>query len=696
MSQSLIEKILNPSKEFTPIPFWFWNDALTDEEIIRQMKDFHEKGVDGVVLHPRIGMPESIPYLSDVFMHFVRTAVETAAELGMYIVLYDEAMYPSGSAHGLVVAENPAYASQGIILTDDPTAGKLIHTCGDGRHIVQINSGGRIRGIHFGEDDGQPGAPPAGDLLSQDAVDAFIRITHERYYEVVGEYFGSTVIGFFTDEPMMLGRGSRPGCLPWTWGFEEDFAAMGGDLEELEALFVGGQNASTRLYEEAIARRELEVYYQSLHRFCEEHGIALMGHPHRGDDIDCESCFHIPGQDVVWRVIGPERGGLTGEESAQGKCSSDAARVKGRRRNSNECFGVCVRDGIPWYFTGGDMKWYLDYLGVRGVNLFIPHAFYYSTRDARKDERPPDVGPNNIWWEHYATIAGYMKRLSSLMTDSDNEARVCVLCENRGMRVEEVKEFFQNQVEFNYLPYAELRADMVRDGKLYVGDHTYDYVYCDDRHLVNGVPSIGGVGDLPYRDLYTQTSAPDLRVTRIKKDGVRMAFLTNEGNEVIDTEAALDGETSLVAVDLWRGTHWRVPTRIEEGRTRFPLLLGARESLLLVLDDTREIDAPPPPEKHYAEVDFTLLTEDEERFVKTYVGTLTVKEGDYRPRWIRVEAEEMVECFVNGRFAGFSLWNPHEPELTDLLEAGDNEIILRVTGNAANRFTPHRIAYGLL
>ena len=155
MLNSLINEILHPGKEFTPIPFWFLNDHLTDEEIIRQLKEFRSKGVWGVFLHPRIGIPESIAYLSDDFMHYIRTAVETAAELGMYIVLYDEAMYPSGSAHGLVVKENPKYAAQAIIMTENGDEGKRIADCRNGKHIVQVNSEGTIRGIHFGEDDGE-------------------------------------------------------------------------------------------------------------------------------------------------------------------------------------------------------------------------------------------------------------------------------------------------------------------------------------------------------------------------------------------------------------------------------------------------------------------------------------------------------------------------------------------------------------
>ena len=322
MIKSIIEDLKNPDKEYTPIPFWFLNDELREDEIERQLRDFKDKGVFGVVLHPRIGLPESIPYLSDKFMYYIKFAVEVAKSLEMQIILYDEAMYPSGSAHGLVVKENPKYASQAIILTDDSTIGHVIARCKSGKYITQINSGGTIRGVHFGEDDGEKNAPKSADLLSREAVDTFIRLTHQRYYDVLGEHFGNTVIGFFTDEPSLLGRCARKGSFAWTWGFEDDFAARGGRLDELEGLFLGVTNDSVQLYRKMILERELDVYYGSLKRFCEEHGIALMGHPHYGDDIELESCFDVPGQDMVLRWIAPEKDPLSGPESAQGKHSN--------------------------------------------------------------------------------------------------------------------------------------------------------------------------------------------------------------------------------------------------------------------------------------------------------------------------------------------------------------------------------------
>ncbi len=68
MLDRLREEFLYPDSEFTPIPFWFWNDRLNKEEIVRQIHDFKDKGVDGFVIHPRIGIPEDIGYLSKEFL----------------------------------------------------------------------------------------------------------------------------------------------------------------------------------------------------------------------------------------------------------------------------------------------------------------------------------------------------------------------------------------------------------------------------------------------------------------------------------------------------------------------------------------------------------------------------------------------------------------------------------------------------
>lgn len=142
-----------------------------------------------MVLHPRVGVPESLCYLSDAFLDRIETIVSFAASHGMRVLLYDEGMYPSGSAHGMVVQENPAYAARGLCLRasgDAPEEGDktlariALVRSGEGfvpgsARVLEPGGGafgrrngmpagrrlyrGTIRGIHENEDDGQPTRP---------------------------------------------------------------------------------------------------------------------------------------------------------------------------------------------------------------------------------------------------------------------------------------------------------------------------------------------------------------------------------------------------------------------------------------------------------------------------------------------------------------------------------------------------------
>ncbi|GAE31713.1 hypothetical protein [Alkalihalobacillus hemicellulosilyticus] len=402
MKLDLHEAFQNPGHEFSPIPFWFWNDQLTNEEIKRQIHEMDEKGVNGFVLHPRIGIPKDIGYLTDAFMGYVKVAVQEAKKLGMSVILYDEAMYPSGSAKGMVVKRNPSFASRGLQVIELPCEVEKEHTIdlteedrliavfaaekvaenelepdsiqelepheqtvrfdapqGDGRWVIlafiETNSGGNIRGIHFGEDDGEEHAPPSADLLNPEAVKAYIDLTHERYYDALQDEFGQTVIAMFTDEPDIVGRNAKEGIKPWTGGSFAWYEQYGGKKSDLPALWydVGIETASIRKrYEQAVYQRLSTVYYEPLSRWCEEHGIALTGHPAESDDIGLLDHFQIPGQDVVWRWVAPEDNkGITGRHSTAGKCSADAARHRGRRRNADEVLVFVARrwmGSFPW------------------------------------------------------------------------------------------------------------------------------------------------------------------------------------------------------------------------------------------------------------------------------------------------------------------------------------------------------------
>ena len=125
MSEKIKLEFYQPSAEFSPMPFWFWNDALDESEIIRQIHDYRSKGVMGFVIHPRVGIPDDLGYLDERFMGYVKLAVSEAARNEMKVILYDEGMYPSGSAHGEVVAGNPEFATGGLRMIEYSCSGVM-------------------------------------------------------------------------------------------------------------------------------------------------------------------------------------------------------------------------------------------------------------------------------------------------------------------------------------------------------------------------------------------------------------------------------------------------------------------------------------------------------------------------------------------------------------------------------------------
>lgn len=692
----LLQQLNVPSNEYTPIPFWFLNGNLDEKELQRQLEDFAAHGVYGVVLHPRMGLPKRIQYLEESFFYYIRVIVKKAAELGMKVVLYDEGMYPSGSACGKVVEGHPEFASEGIGLVKTQQPGDEILAQLEDAVLVVRKSGGTLRGIHWGEDDNEPFAPPSADILNPDAVERFISLTHEAYYEQLKPYFENTILGFFTDEPSILGRNSEQGLLPWTHHFAEEFTEAGGTLKNLAAMFSGEKNEDTRLYERMILEKESRNYYGRLSKWCEEHKIALMGHPHQSDDIEVQKYFHIPGQDLVLRWIAPETGGVTGMDSTMGKCSADAARLMGRRRNSNECFGACNKNDNPWQLSGGDVKWYLDWLAVRGVNMFIPHAYYYSIEGRRKDERPPDVGPHSIWWRYYEKWATYMKRLSFMMTDCKVYASTAVLCRNRDLKHEEVRLLFENQIGFQYIPESVWKDCRMDEKGFCCQEHHYQTVIGD----ISKFPEAKDMGiGKAVRDCVCVPPLPALRVIHFEKLGIECWFLVNEANKPLEAEVLLPTEKLIGAYDLWTGKSEKLETEKEKNGRSFRLKIPVRGNMLLFVCSKEEYELLPEPASDILQIQpqFIQIREDEDNVQKIYHAVLDVSEKDLLHDEIRIslEAEEMAELAVNGQMVGAEFWAPQVFEVKEMLKPGKNELDVIVTGSLANLYGNQYVWYGM-
>jgi hypothetical protein len=466
----------NPPREFSVMPFWFWNDALNTDEIIRQIDDFQQHGVDGFVIHPRVGLPRDLAWMSAGLLEYYKVAVKAAQQRQMAVMLYDEGMYPSGSASGQVVAANPAFACRCLAKVDLP-AGSM-PTLKPGENLVatvQRLNGSRmavivrpansvIRGLHYIGEGPEEEEPPAADILNPQAVMAFIHLVYDKFAENLEPYFGNPIIAIFTDEPGLLGRSRETGIIPGTTGILEQInRILGYDFTPyLPALWYADEPEAARYrrdYAYAISLRLEETYYQPLSTWCEQHGLALTGHPAKGDDIGPLRYFHIPGQDLVWRWVLPDQpSALEGPESTQAKCSSSAMLHAGRRRNANECCGAYGHE-----MTWEEMNWLARWAFVRGVNLLIPHAFYYSVRGSRWDERPPDVGPHSSWWDRFSEYALACRRLCWINTDSQLVCHLAILGKADYLPWYAARQCFCFQLDFNYVEERDLLQNAAVD-----------------------------------------------------------------------------------------------------------------------------------------------------------------------------------------------------------------------------------------
>jgi len=459
--EKFLEIFKDPPREYSVMPFWFLNDDLKEEKIYEYLNDFLSHGVYGLVPHPRMGLPKSIGFMSERWLYFLKIIIEFAHKNDMKIILYDEGMYPSGSCAGKVVESNSRFSARALIrrkrdtvpLKDDEEM--IVLT--DKYEYVHTRSMGTIRGVHFGTDDGESEAPPAGDILNPDAVHRFFELVHDKYYEEFKDYFGNTVIGIFTDEPNPLGRKPVKNAVPWTWGMLDFITkSVGYDFKPCIPLLWGDEtNEAQKVRQDfyrAVQKRLEYAFYEPYSKWCENHGVALTGHPKGPMDIHTLKYFHIPGQDIVWRWVEPfNTNSIEGPESTGPKCSASAKLHQNRKRNMNECFGA-----YGWNFTYEEMEWLTGWLLIRGVDLLVPHAFYYSIEGSRKDERPPDVGPHNVWWDNYKNYADKCRRLCWFIGEGIPVVDVAVLADVEYLPWRASRILFENQIDFFYLDIETL------------------------------------------------------------------------------------------------------------------------------------------------------------------------------------------------------------------------------------------------
>ena len=466
MDEYLKTEFQNPGADKRSVPFWAWNAKMDEKELRRQVRQMKKAGVGGFFIHSRVGLETD--YLGAEWMNCVKAVVEEAKEQGLYAWLYDEDRWPSGTAGGRVTACGDVYRCKGLTMEILPCAAydelyqkeirpredfaddrtgllAAYRAVTDGDNIVSYERLKMVEQERFSENEAllvarlevsapsewfNHEAPP--DNLNPDCVRKFIQETHEKYKEAVGDEFGKTILGIFTDEPSLNDRfacfGERKSWIPWTYGYGAFFRERSGyDFFDVLPLFYFHGENSLKIRHDywcSISQRYGESYFRTLEQWCEENHLLFTGHFLQEDKMGLSTrvngavmphyrYMHIPGIDMLCEQ--------TREYLTVKQCTSVAHQL-GKKQVITETYGC-----TGWDFTFEGQKWIGDWQYVLGVNRRCPHLMHYSLRGCRKRDYPPCFNYNTTWWHENKIVEDYFARLSVALEQGEAVRNILLL-----------------------------------------------------------------------------------------------------------------------------------------------------------------------------------------------------------------------------------------------------------------------------
>lgn len=428
----ILNDLKNPSADYRPIPFWSFNDKLEPEMLTRQIQEMDKAGIGGFFMHARGGLRTE--YMSEDWMNCIKACIDEGLKLGMNSWCYDENGWPSGFADGKVPEMGEEYHVKWLKIEETSREEALLakknrNTLGiyfmdrDGNEICssipieQASSDGRYYIIKYESN------PCYVDILNPKTVEAFIKVTHEKYYERFKEYFGNGIKGFFTDEPQY----SRD-QIPWSHILTDEIKnRFGYDITDyLPALFLEcpGYEKIRYHFWSTVSHLYFTSFGEQIYKWCEEHNCQLTGHVMMEDSLLDQmkatagtmpfyEYMHIPGMDWLGRKI---------ESPIIPKQVSSVANQLGKKFVISETFALC-----GWNVSFEELKWIAEWQYVNGVNLMCQHLEGYTLRGLRKRDYPPSLFYQQSWWSEYKQFNDYFARLGMLLSSANAAADVLVL-----------------------------------------------------------------------------------------------------------------------------------------------------------------------------------------------------------------------------------------------------------------------------
>jgi hypothetical protein len=396
----------NPPLKFRARPLWFWNDAaVTSSGVGDQLLGSRDRAGYGGLAPLPFGPNFTPKYLSKEYFELYGETVKQARELGMFITLYDEYGFPSGSGGANMGDGIPRFKDKHPTATlrrldkhEDIVSGPAVYAkplpAGTLMSLVAMNTATLERVDLTAKVGGDAIAwnVPAGswkimtfvcvldgdpnvDYLEPEHVTKFIDMVYQPYYDKFGKDFGSTIGGAFYDEPTLYRAQGRT----WTDRFNEKFRAVHGfsPTSYYPALWydIGPETQAARNYLFGF-RSELYAagYVKTIQDWCAAHGgVPLLGHQDQenvknpvgisGDLMKSYRYQDVPGIDKI---------GWNNDPEGYYKIVSSVANNWDKAQVMTETYGAM-----------GNLSWNQLYSVVmdqyaKGINNIIPHGVWYN------------------------------------------------------------------------------------------------------------------------------------------------------------------------------------------------------------------------------------------------------------------------------------------------------------------------------
>ena len=691
------------SNHFYP---FFWQHG-EDEQVLREyVEKIYESGMRGVCIESR-PHPD---FLGDKWWEDLNVIITECEKRNMKIWILDDALFPTGYANGKIKENHPELKKLFLMLRRYDIAGPFKGARIDTSVLKGRQWGGnvihpeKIIGIYLTKrsrdlgdkidyltmidittqykentiyvdvpegdwsvlvvfttyDGGEEGTKDYLNPLQKEATQVLIDEVYEKHFKNCGKYFGTTIEGFFSDEPRfgnVKGGQWKLGSdmpLPWRPKLELELKFDNSYLPLLWIESLGHEEREIRYeYMDLITKLYRDNFVKPLADWCTAHQVIYTGHNVEDNGAHSRLGYgtghffrgqeyqHISGIDVIGGQIVPgmpyhhdafQTGGSDGHffHYALAKLGASAAHLTPEKKGRAMCeaFGA-----YGWNEGIKTMKWIADHLMVRGINYLVPHAF--SPKAFPDFDCPPHfyAHGHNPQYRYMSRFTDYINRTMSILSNGIHRAPVAVFYPaelewvGEAMPVEDVvQKLTTAQIDVDIVSNDMLEAANVDDqGCLCINQERFKalvvpYAQYIPEKVVSVINSISEQGcrvicvnSLPENSQKLSKKINVITLEQLQEKMTEYADILTEQkqDELVYYQYEKEGKTYILFFN--ESLYKRIDTKIElKGKEKNIIAYDTYDDMYYEVKDNRLLLAPYQTILWIVGADAEMMTEDSE------------------------------------------------------------------------------------